>query len=640
MKGIIMKKIYRICISIILSLIMIVGFIPVSTVSAADNAVEITVSSSEVIKGSEFTVTVTLNCSKGINAAWFNVDFDTNYFSCGDYAGRIPINYLEMDYPTTLSWSYTFKAIQVGTGTISVASGGDYADADANPFSPSLGSASVKVWAEGSDDATLSSLQVAGAALSPDFAKWTLDYTCYVDNSVTAVNIGAAASQGGTVEVGGNFSNLAVGSNLVTVTSYAPNGKKMTYNINVVRLEPPTEPPATEPPTTTEPETTIAPIEDSITIGGNKYTIDSGYSSDIIPSGFNADVVSYNGKDVLAAVSTKYNVTLFYLVDDNGEGRFYMYDSADKSFFPYTAIESGAHRYILADASGSDERPAGCSEGQITINGVTFDAFVSDSNGDYAYFYAIGDTGIPGWYCYDKFENTVQRMFAANLNEVPEETSPEEETTEEPTEATEPTTDDGRLSSLENDNNNLRKDNSDLKRMRNLIIAIASVLLVVMLVIIVVMAAHKSGKKHSIDIDADDFADEEDEIDKTDMEMAAGRDDVEVVEESVMDDVEDEYYDEDGDGSEAEAEDEQIDAGQDATEAWQDTEEPEDADVTLVEEYEDADVTLEEEHEDADVTLVEKHEDADVTLVEEPDNAVQTESGQVSDDGIDLKKNR
>ena len=88
----------------------------------------------------------------------------------------------------------------------------------------------------GSDDATLNAIVVGGANLNPTFAKWTLDYVCYVDNSVTAVNIGATSTQGGKVEIAGNYTNLAVGNNYVTITSYAPNGKSMTYNLNIFRL--------------------------------------------------------------------------------------------------------------------------------------------------------------------------------------------------------------------------------------------------------------------------------------------------------------------------------------------------------------------------------------------------------------------
>lgn len=531
-----MKKNVKLLFAVFIVSAIFLNVIGLNQVLAAPTGtVKITSSSSSVIAGENITVNISVNATSDIHGGSFNFVYDNNLFeyvsTTGPIrntppAGVITFEWLAMsqdEMTTSKSIDVVFKAKTVGTGKFSVQLGnfltGTEGGDEPEEIAMTCSDASVQVMAVGSDDATLSSLQVAEAGISPEFAKWTMNYTCYVANSVTAVNIAAVASQGGKVEVGGNFSNLAVGGNNITVTSYAPNGKTMTYTINVVRLEPPTEPPATEPPTTTEPETTLAPIEGSVTVGGVKYTIDSGYSSDIIPAGFDASVVSYEGSDVLAAVSTKYNATLFYLMNDKGEGSFFLYDSGNKSFFPYKAVESGGNRYILADGANADKQPSGCTSGQITVNGVTLDALISDDNGDFAYFYAINDKGISGWYCYDKAENTVQRMFTVAMGEKPDETTAPEPVTTDSDEQTE--TEDGRLSSLENDNNNLKKDYSDLKKTRNLIIAIASVLLVVMLVIIVVMAAHKSEKKRAIDLDVDDLADEEDAIEIADAEMAA-----------------------------------------------------------------------------------------------------------------------
>lgn len=532
------KRLKLLMVALLAVIISVSGIGPRKVFAAPTGTAVVTAGAASVIAGENITVNVSINATTDIFVAQFQLEYDNNLFefvsttgpaATMSPAGVIPFQY-DSDITKTLNFDVVFKAKTVGTGKFSITQPvfvGMEGDTDVE-IAMTCSDASVQVMAVGSDDATLASLQVAEAGISPEFAKWTMNYTCYVANSVTAVNIAAVASQGGKVEVGGNFSNLAVGGNNITVTSYAPNGKTMTYTINVVRLEPPTEPPATEAPTTTEPETTLAPIEGSVTVGGVKYTIDSGYSSDIIPAGFDASIVSYEGNDVLAAVSTKYNATLFYLMNDKGEGSFFLYDSKNKSFFPYKAVDSGNHRYILADSANADKQPAGCTPGQITVNGVTFDALISDDNGDFAYFYAINDKGVSGWYCYDKVENTVQRMFTVDMGEKPGETTAPEATKDGDGQTQ---TEDGRLSSLEDANNNLKKDYSDLERTRNLIIAIASVLLVVMLVIIVVMAAHKSEKKRAIDLDVEDLADEEDAIEMADAETAAVDEAVEVFEE-------------------------------------------------------------------------------------------------------------
>lgn len=581
------KRLKLLIIALVTALMTVPSLSPKQVLAAPAGTAKVSAGAASVIAGENITVNVSINADMDIFVAEFQMVYDNNLFefvsttgpaATTSPAGVIPFQY-DGDLTKTLNFDVVFKAKAVGTGKFSIANPvfvGMDGDTDVE-IAMTCSDASVQVMAVGSDDATLSSLQVAGAGLSPEFAKWTMNYTCYVNNSVTAVNIAAVASQGGKVEIGGNFGNLAVGGNNITVTSYAPNGKTMTYTINVVRLEPPTEPPATEPPTTTVPETTIAPIVGSVTVNGVKYTIDSGYSSDIIPAGFDADVITYEGEDVLAAVSSKYNVTLFYLVNDKGEGSFFMYDSKNKSFFPYKVIESGGHRYILADSAYAEKQPSGCTPGQITVNEVTFDAFVSDENGDFAYFYAINDKGAKNWYCYDKAENTVQRMFVVDLGEKPEET-----TTSEPASDKDTETDDGRLGSLENDNNNLKKDKADLIKTRNLIIAIASVLLVVMLVIIVVMAAHKSERKRAIDIDVDDLADEEEEIELAETELAAGEDSDKTVEPEDVQPETEEAVLESGNETEADetassAENEIAQADADTKDSAEDYKEPETA---------------------------------------------------------------
>lgn len=529
------RKITGFIIALLTAMMSVSAISPKQVYAAASGTAKVSAGAASVIAGETVTINVDINANMEMYVAQLELVYDNDLFEfvsttgttrmASSPAGVIPYGLdTPLDaaghYPKSISFSAVFKAKAVGTGSFSIMNqqfAGMDGDVDIE-IAMTCSAASVQVMAVGSDDATLGSLQVAGAALSPDFAKWTMNYTCYVDHSVTAVNIAAVASQGGKVEVGGNFNNLAVGGNNVTITSYAPNGKTMTYTINVVRHEPPTEPPATEAPTTTEPETTLAPIEDSVTVGGIKYTIDSGYSSDVIPAGFDAAVVSYKGNDVLAAVNAKYNATLFYLVKDDGAGSFFLYDSKNQSFFPYTVVDSGVRKYILADSANADQKPSGCTVGPITVNETTFEAFVSDDNGDFAYFYAISDKGVPGWYCYDRQENTVQRMYTVDMSDTPEPTSPDDQTKDSDGQTE---TEDGRLGSLENANNDLRKDYSELQKTRNLIIAIASVLLVVMLVIIVVMAAHKSEKKRAIDIDVDDLADEEDAIDRADVELAA-----------------------------------------------------------------------------------------------------------------------
>ena len=89
-----------------------------------------------------------------------------------------------------------------------------------------------------SNDATLSSLVVAGHVIDPAFAPNVLTYNVTVPNNVTSVTVNAvAAHPEATVTITGG-ANLVVGQNTVTVT--AENGTTIqTYTITVTRAAPP-----------------------------------------------------------------------------------------------------------------------------------------------------------------------------------------------------------------------------------------------------------------------------------------------------------------------------------------------------------------------------------------------------------------
>lgn len=389
---------------------------------ASEGTITVKASAGEVIAGNTITVEVKLNNPAGITSANFELIYDGNIFAYvsgmdgSGFNGVIPFSVTGgATEQTEYKWNITFKANQTGTCNFTI-KGYQFIDTDVNDFSPACGSASVKVMAVGSDDATLSSIQVGGANLSPAFAKWTQDYVCYVNNSVTSVNIAAASSQGGRVEIAGNTDNLAVGNNYVTITSYAPNGKAMKYNLNIFRLEPPTEPPTeapTDPPT--EP-----PASFKVTIDGKEYNVSSEFDAGKVPDGFEVELGSYNGKDVITATGSATGFTLMYLVDSEGNGNFYVYDG--KNFYPYIVISNSENTYYVFDSRKADTSMAG-EEKDVKIKDTAIKGYV---DGEYIYFYAMNSNKKYSWYSYDTVEGTIQRLRTTSPEIIEDETTPEE----------------------------------------------------------------------------------------------------------------------------------------------------------------------------------------------------------------------
>lgn len=392
---------------------------------ASEGTITVKASAGEVIAGNTITVEVKLNNPAGITSANFELIYDGNIFAYvsgmdgSGFNGVIPFSVTGgATEQTEYKWNITFKANQTGTCNFTI-KGYQFIDTDVNDFSPACGSASVNVTAPpapGSDDATLSSIQVGGANLSPAFAKWTLDYKCYVDNSVTSVNIAAASSQGGRVEIAGNTDNLAVGNNYVTITSYAPNGKAMKYNLNIFRLEPPTDPPTeapTDPPT--EP-----PASFKVTMDGKEYNVSSEFDAGKVPDGFEVELGSYNGKDVITATGSATGFTLMYLVDSEGNGNFYVYDG--KNFYPYIVISNSENTYYVFDSRKADTSMAG-EEKDVKIKDTAIKGYV---DGEYIYFYAMNSNKKYSWYSYDTVEGTIQRLRTTSPEIIEDETTPED----------------------------------------------------------------------------------------------------------------------------------------------------------------------------------------------------------------------
>ena len=110
--------------------------------------------------------------------------------------------------------------------------------------------------------ADLTGLSLSSGTLSPAFDPSTTAYSASVDNATTNLGVSATASPGAVAVVSGG-SNLAVGSNTVTITVTAADGMTTkTYTVTVDRAAPPALPPT--PPTPTQPAPSPPPAPASL----------------------------------------------------------------------------------------------------------------------------------------------------------------------------------------------------------------------------------------------------------------------------------------------------------------------------------------------------------------------------------------
>lgn len=472
---------------------------------AASGTGTISVDKTSVMVGDELTVNVNISSSANIYYAEFNVKYDSSLFdfvsstpagTTSSPAGTIPY---QIDTDLTQSTksipiTIKLKAKAVGTANFSITGGTimEFDGAEPTEVNMSYSGASVQVMTQGSDDATLSSINIAGASLNKAFAKWTLDYICYVSYDTTAVNISATASQGGKVELGGPYNNLAVGNNAITIKSYAPNGKVMTYNINVVRAPAPapepTPEPATEPETETETET--EPVKDTtVTIDGKEYVISKTFPEDEIPDGYTAGTLDIGGDTIETVTNDVTGLNLVYLTDADENGAIYIYDKETKTFEKYIAFKSGKNVYVYLDASHASEKPEGMAETKCEIQGTEVKVYTPDKDSEFVYFYAVNSKGERIWYVYDTVEKTIQRSNNTSSQPAISDDNMRKE-----------------LDSLKQDNDKLTESKASLVKGRNITFIAGGVVLAALIVLVVVLAAHKSEEKHSVVIpDEDDY---------------------------------------------------------------------------------------------------------------------------------------
>lgn len=92
-----------------------------------------------------------------------------------------------------------------------------------------------------SPNATLSSLKLTQATLTPTFSMFCESYSCVVDSSVSSVTVNAAANTAdASVSINGTAASsasvpISVGENLITVSVTAPGGTVRSYTIHVTR---------------------------------------------------------------------------------------------------------------------------------------------------------------------------------------------------------------------------------------------------------------------------------------------------------------------------------------------------------------------------------------------------------------------
>jgi len=387
--------------------------------SSAQAAPSVSVSGGKTIReGEKVTITVT-GSMENLGGLSGNISFDSGilqYISSNSEATKVQgavITFVSTNSSNgRISVSFTFQAIK--TGKSSISAGCIFAN-DTDEFQAS-GGTTVTVAAPGntppasnkSTDAKLSSLIVSPGALAPAFDPGIYDYKLQVEVGTTEIAVSAKPANAKAVVSSVNgATGLVKGPNTVTVVVKAENGNTATYTIQVqVGLYP---------------EQVVIEAQ----VGDLKLKVKNDLTGVVLPVGAVVAPLEIAGETIQGISYNNGMLTLVLLVDEQGVGALYIYNSDGPTYTLFQEVTVPASQYVISALDKKFKIPKGYKKVLITIGSYTnVEALVLDSPevktnskikkketavaDRFFLFQGKNMAGELNWYQYDAKEGTVQ----------------------------------------------------------------------------------------------------------------------------------------------------------------------------------------------------------------------------------------
>ena len=195
----------------------------------------------------------------------------------------------------------------------------------------------------------------------------------------------------------------------VGYTAYTFGGEELnlTLGTSAVKIE---AGDGTQPAAAQQPGT-----QTMIELDGKQYFIADDIPEALIPEGYEKSQLTYEGSPHTILVHTGSGQKMIYLMDTQGEGNLFLYDSETDHFSAFEKIDLSSDSYILiTDDKESANIPEDYEETTIQINGKVFPAWqnvVDTKLADFCLVYAVDNAGKKGLYQYDSTQKTYQRFL-------------------------------------------------------------------------------------------------------------------------------------------------------------------------------------------------------------------------------------
>lgn len=367
---------------------MLIGLLFPCIVNAASGSINIA-SSSTVVVGNKVTVTVTISSGTKMGSWQMSLNYDKSYLqltnSTARDGGTFMIDYAEDPGVLKKTYTFTFKTLKSGTTKLSVDGYRAYVSSDLSALSLSANTKQIRIITQAELEASysknnnLSTLEVEGFTLTPEFKTDILEYSVVVPENTKEVNIKANVQDKRASVNGIGTQAVNPGTNKFSVVVRAQSGAEKTYVINVeVKDENPI----------------------NVTVNGKNYTVVKIKENLPAASLYTETTININGFEIPAYKNDNTNLVLVGLKAEEGNISLFIYNKDKNEYQEYNEI--GVNKITIYPLT-SNEEIKGYKKDTITINGVKVDGYYYTKDSDYVIIYGINvETGDKGFYMYDK----------------------------------------------------------------------------------------------------------------------------------------------------------------------------------------------------------------------------------------------
>ena len=357
--------------------VLLLGGIKIDTNAAG--GLSISASASQVSEGGTFTVTVKAAGNYFISNISMSV-------SGGTVVSRLGKTSLDKGESTSAKIKLTGEKCVVSVSGV----GANY---DTESEGTASASVSVKkktvVVDTRSKDNNLSAITVSEGTLSPEFNAATTEYSVNVGGSIDKITLGATASDAKASVSGAGEHAVVPGNNRFVITCTAENGSKKEYVVNVYVDETPTA-------YTTYGEQELGVVRNQTDIG--------------IPASFEGTTLTLDGQEVPAYHSNQLDMTLVYMVDEEGNKNFYMYDEEKGITSVFRPVSILGRNVIVFDLTEEEQVRKNMVYSEVTIDGITMHGWTYENPdfANYIHILVMNEFGEKVVYQYEKTENSLQ----------------------------------------------------------------------------------------------------------------------------------------------------------------------------------------------------------------------------------------